>query len=178
MRSFSSLVCCTIFLTLVVVLSIARIEYLNAMGGHVLPRHAVQGVSQSLDLPPVEDVVQNLGNQFRERRRIELAYGSDEPEDPDQPAQEISTGPPYSTAEKRSIKAVLFQHDVLTELRWSMQVFGLAQHLLAPLALILAVCCWLGGKGNSSKALAIVCGSLSCIAMFMIFIRDYWNALG
>ena len=170
------LFCCLSILIVFVVFSVCRIEYLNATGGHVLPRHeTTQSRPGQWEIADLDVVLNRLDDQFFERRgfagRIEASEnGESVPANP-------NYGAPYSAAEQRSIASVSQQHDVLSKLHWNVRTIGLPQYFLAPVALILAAICGLGFKGIGTKVFATVCAGLSCLSIFLVLVRGYWNAL-
>lgn len=175
MRTKSLLICFLVFLTAFVLLVALRIEYLNALAGHVLPRHTHDGVDQfdTGGIAKIEVVMGRLDQQFFDRREevarmentIELAEKA-----PNVPAY----GAPYSPSELRSIDNVKYQHGILTQLIWYLGNFGMVQHFLAPAALLFAIVCGLGFSGWSIKTIAALCGALSCVAIFLMLVRGYW----
>ena len=75
-RAKTVLLTCLTLLTVFVVLSVCRIEYLNATGGHVLPRHEqVPSRSGNWEIAELNVVLARLDAQFFERR--EIAVGVD-----------------------------------------------------------------------------------------------------
>ena len=165
-----------ILLTVFVVLSVCRIEYLNAIGGHVLPRHEqVPGRPGNWEIAELNVVLARLDDQFFERR--EIAVGVDASENGATEPLDAKYGPPYSAAEQRSIASVTRQHEVLTKLHWSLKNLGWPQYFIAPAALLLAAICGFGWKGMLTKVLASVCGGLCCMAFFLVLVRGYWQSL-
>ena len=170
-RAKKVMVICLISLTVLVVLSVCRIEYLNAIGGHVLPRQeSAAGQFVNWEIAELSVVLARLDDQFFERR--EIAVGVDATE-----ATAPKHGPPYSASEQRSIASVTRQHEVITKLHWSLRNLGWPQYFLAPTALLLAAICGLGWKGIGTKVFASVCGSLCWMAFFLVLVRGYWQAL-
>jgi len=165
-----------ILLTVFVVLSVCRIEYLNAIGGHVLPRHEkAPGRSGNWEIAKLNVVLARLDDQFFERRELAIGVAASEIGSTEPAASDY--GPPYSAAEQRSIASVTRQHEVLTKLHWSLRNIGWPQYILAPTALLLAAICGWGWKGIGMKVLASVCGSLCGIAFFLVLVRGYWQAM-
>ena len=175
-RAQNVLLICLTLLTALVVLSVCRIEYLNAIGGHVLPRQEMaSGQSANWEIAELNVVLGRLDDQFFERR--EIAVGIDAFENGATEPSAPKYGAPYSAAEQRSIASVTRQHEVLTKLHWSLRNLGWPQYILAPTALLLAVICGLGWKGIGTRVFASVCSSLCCMAFFLVLVRGYWQAL-
>ena len=128
MRFNSILLICLVFLTVIVAFTAFRIEYLNAMGGHVLPRHWKEATGGKWEIAKLNIVLDRLDDQFFERRQGVASMSNDDGSVP-KPAV---FGAPYSSSEQRSIDKVLVQHDVLAKLHWYISYLGWAQHFLAP----------------------------------------------
>ncbi len=176
MRTSSILLICLAVLTAFVVFSVSRIEYLNAAGGHVLPRHDVEGKPRTWEIAELDTVMNYLDDQFLERRQLAArvdAYDKGETE----PA-EVVAGAPYSVSEQRAIDKVVHQHNVLTKLHWSIKNIGWAQYFVAPASLLLAFACGFAMKGWMPKLVSICCACLSCTGIFFVLLRGYWQALG
>lgn len=175
-RAKTVLFSCLSVLIVFVVFSVCRVEYLNAIAGHVLPRHeTTQSRPGQWEIADLDVVLNRLDDQFFERRgyaaRIEASEnGESVPANP-------NFGPPYSAAEQRSIATISQQHEVLNKLQWNVRTIGLPQYFLAPVALILAAICGLGFKGIETKIFATVCAGLSCLSIFLVLVRGYWHAL-
>ncbi len=175
MRAKTVFFSCLTVLTAIVVVSVSRIEYLNAIGGHVLPRHeSASGQPGNWELAELSMVLERLDDQFLERR--EHAAQVDASESRTEPAIP-KHGPPYSAAELRSIAATTRQHEVLTKLHWSIRNIGWPQYFLAPAAVLLAAICGLGWHEIGTKVFASFCGGLSCVAFFLVLVRGYWQSL-
>jgi len=175
MNTKSMLLACMAFLTAIVVLSVGRIEYLNAAGGHVLPRHLVEGKPRSWNIADLGAIMEDLDQRFLDRRQ--LAAGVDAYDKGEKEPAAITTGAPYSVSEQRAIDTVTRQHNVLTKLHWSIKNIGLAQYVIAPTALLLCIGVGLAMKGWKIKAFAVGCSILCLASIFLILIREYWYAL-
>ena len=174
MRAKSILCLTMLILTAIVVLCIARIEYLNAAGGHVLPRDQLKVILDSWEVAE-SDLLEFMDNQFHRRRLMAArvdAYEKGESE----PAS-VAKGAPYSKSEQRSIDMAMLQKDVLKKLRWCIQYLGWPQYFIAPFALFLCAICALGWKGWPIKAVSAGCASLCCLGIVLILMRGYWEAL-
>jgi hypothetical protein len=174
MGTKSVLLTCMALLTATVVLSVGRIEYLNAVGGHVLPRSERFGQRSVFDIAELDAVLNHMDQKFYDRRIVSAeadAYenGGTEP-------AAVSRGAPYSKSEQRSIDYVTLQHEVLTKLHWWIKNLGWAQYFIAPIALLASISCGLASKGWPIKALAVTCASLCCYCIFVILVRGYWAA--
>jgi len=167
---------CLLLLTGFVVFSACHIEYLNALGGHVLPRHESDLAEGKWEIAELPVVLGRLDDQFLERRY--LAALSQARSNESEPPAEVVPGPPYSASEQRSIDFIKSQHDVLIRLHWATKTLGIAQYFLAPIVLLLAMGYGILVRGIPSKVLTGICGSLSLLAMFLIAVRGYWEALG
>ncbi len=176
MGAKSVLVTSMLVLTAIVVSCVARIEYLNAAGGHVLPRHHVEGKPRSWDIADLKTVMSYLDEQFVERRQY--AAGVDAYDKGDSEPAAVSKGAPYSPTEQRAINTATIQHDALTKLHWCLQYLGVAQYFIAPLTLLLSITCGLALKGWPTKAVAAACSILCCGSIFLILLRGYWGAMG
>jgi hypothetical protein len=163
-------------LTSIVLLCVGRIEYLNAAGGHVLPRHDVEGQPRTWEIADLGDVLEHLDNQFLIRRQY--AAGVDAYDKGETEPAAVSSGAPYSVSEQRAIDTATNQHAVLSKLHWCIKYLGWAQYFIAPMALLLSVTCGLAMKGWPIKAVAILCAGLCCLGIFLILTRGYWGALG
>ena len=115
MRLKFSLVSCVVFLTAIVSYTAFRIEYLNALSGHVLPRHTNQATQGKWEIAALSIVLDRLDDQFFERRQGPASMISEDGSIP-KPAV---FGAPYSATEQRSIDMAKIQHDVLTKLQWN-----------------------------------------------------------
>ncbi len=176
MRTSSILLTCLAFLTAFVVVSVGRIEYLNSIGGHVLPRHEVEGRPRTWEIANLSAVMSSLDDQFLERRQFAAridAYDKGETE-----VATVVAGKPYSKSEQRAIDKVTVQHDALTKLHWCLKYLGWAQYFVAPAALLMALACFLAIKGWLPKLIAVTCASLCCTGIFFVLLRGYWQALG
>ncbi len=176
MGAKSVLIISMLALTAFVVSCVSRIEYLNVAGGHVLPRHHVEGKPRSWDIADMQAVMNYMDEQFLERRQYAAsvdAYDKGESE----PAV-VSKGAPYSPSEQRAIDKATFQHDALSKLHWCIQYLGWAQYVIAPVALLLCISCGLAFEGWPLKLLAAACGCLCSAGFFLVLMRGYWGALG
>ena len=165
---------CLVFLTAIVVFSAGRIEYLNTTGGHVLPRHYADEKMGKWEIAEHNVVMDRLDDQIFRRRQL----GSFVINDDDTVRAAPVFGAPYSTSEQRSINTVTYQHDVLTKLHWNIRTFGLAQYFLAPATLLFAIVYGLSQKKVAAKVIALACGSLCCVGIFLMIVRGYWQSLG
>ncbi len=170
MRAKSLVVSCLVLLTAFVATIALRIEYLNALAGHVFPRHEMAKEYDSKGIAKLDVVLERLDRQIFDRREEAAQM-----EDTSKFGNAVPVfGAPYSPIEQRSINNVKNQHGILTQLHWYIDNFGIAQHFLAPAALLMAVVCGLAFTGRPLKLTAGVCGSLSCAAIFLMLVRGYW----
>ncbi len=175
MRAKSLAIGFLVFLTAFVLFVALRIEYLNALAGHVLPRHTHDTVSQfdTGGIANFDVVMGRLDQQFFERREA-VAQMENSSGFADKAPIVPVYGAPYSPMELRAIDKVKYQHGILTQLVWYLGNFGMVQHFLAPAGLLFAIICGLGFSGWSIKTMAGVCGTLSSVAIFLMLVRGYW----
>lgn len=162
------IICCC--LTAVVVCIACRIEYLNIKSDHFLPRHEV--AVNSWVVPELDEVLERLDNVIYERRQN---VASAEAVEKSTPLTEVSFGAPYSADEQRSVNSMKNLHASHTELRWWVGSFGIAQYLLAPAALIVAIICVVSIAGWGNKSTAALCACLNGISVLLMMTRNYWN---
>ena len=177
MRAKSLTICFLVFLTAFVLVVALRIEYLNSLAGHVLPRHTHDRVDQfnTGGIAKFEVVMERLDQQFFDRRE-EVARMESSNELLEKVPVVPVYGAPYSPTELRSIDNVKYQHGILTQLLWYLGNLGMVQHFLAPATFLFAIVCGLGFSGGSIKTIAGVCGTLSCVAIFsFIFLMGIWR---
>lgn len=174
MRLKSILLICAVFFTAIVAFTAFRIEYLNAMGGHVLPLHWSEHTRGKWEIAELNVVLDRLDNQFFERRHGPASLTNDDGSVP----KPVVFGAPYSANEQRSIDSVKVQHDILTKLHWNVSYPGWAQYFLAPAALLMAIICGLCFSGVATKIIAFTCGSMCFVGIFLALVRGYWSAVG
>ena len=162
--------CCC--LTVIVICIAFRIEYLNIKSQFFLPRN--DAAYSNWEIPELDLVLERLDNQIYERRQNSAA--ADAIENGSSVIAEVSLGAPYSEAEQKTLDSMKKLHATHTSLQWWVSSFGIAQHFLAPLALIIAVICAVALAGLSSKSTAALCACLNGLSILRMLALDYWNA--
>ena len=161
-----------LYLTAIVVCTACRIEYLNIKSGYFLPRH--EAAVKVWVIPELDEVLERLDHLLYERRQNSAA--AEAIENGTAVTAEITLGAPYSAAEQRSLDSMKNLHTSHTYLQWWVGSFGIAQYLLAPAALILAIVCAVVLTGWGSKSFAGLCAFLNGASIVLMLTRNYWYA--
>jgi hypothetical protein len=171
MKSKWLLISCYL-LTIVVVTTACRIEYLNIHSGYFLPRNpATVG---NWIIPELDEVLERLDYQIYERRQN--FADAEAIENGSSVTAEVSLGAPYSASEQRTLDSMKNLHASHSYLQWWVYSFGTAQYLLAPAALIAAIICCVSLGGWGFRSSAAFCACLNVGSIVLMFTRNYWNA--
>ena len=159
-------------LTVIVVTTACRIEYLNIKSGYFLPRNPA--AVRNWIIPELDEVLERLDYQIYERRQNSAA--AEAIENGSSVTAEVSLGAPYSAFEQRTLDSMKNLHTSHSYLQWWVYSFGTAQYLLAPAALIAAIVCCVSLGGWGSKSTAAFCACLNVGSIVLMLTRNYWNA--
>ncbi len=158
-----------LILTVFVVHTAVRIEHMNVVAGHFLPRPPeMEGLAWKV--PEQENVREYVDYQIM-LRRVNL-YATEHP-DEKMPASDTFFGAPYSPSEQDWIDRLMVAHQDHVRLHWWVNNFGALQYILAPICAVWAFGNLLSLPKRSVKALSLSCALLAFGAIFLMYVRGY-----